>query len=109
MAITLRVLGQLAPAAGIETALYTCATTSVVVSSLWVCNTSSVASDNFTIRICVAGAGDDPKQLLFSAATIPPGTGFSIVAGLTLASTDVIKVTSSGGLTSFSLFGQENS
>jgi hypothetical protein len=109
MATTLRVLAQLAPSAGSETTLYTCATTSAVISSLFVCNTSSSTADTFTVRICVAGAADVAKQIIFSASSINPSTTLSIVAGITVANTDVIKVTSTNGTTSFSIFGQENS
>lgn len=109
MSITLRVLGQVAPAAATGTVLYTCATTSVVISSLYVCNTSLSVADTFTIRVNVAGAGDTAKQILFESATIAPSTTVVIVSGLTLATTDVIKVTSTNGTTTFNLFGQENS
>ena len=107
--ITLRVLGQLAPSAAAETALYTCATTSAVISSLWICNTSNSTPDTFTIRVNVGGAGDTAKQILFFEAPLPPNTSLPVVTGITLANTDVIKVTSTNGTCSFSIFGQENS
>ena len=109
MATTIKVLGQLAPASGVETALYTSATTSVVISSLFVCNRSGSTADTFTVRICVAGAGDTNSQIIFSNTSIAPSTTTAVVAGITCANTDVIKVTSTNGTSSFSLFGQENS
>jgi len=109
MAITLRVLGQVFPSAAVETTLYTCATTSAVISSLVICNQSVSTADAFTVRICVAGAGDSTKQVLFSNANLPPNTMVPLTAGITLANTDVIKVTSANGTSSFNLFGQENS
>lgn len=109
MAITLRVLGQLYPSAATETTLYTCATTSAVISSLVICNQSASTADTFTVRICVAGAGDSTQQVIFSNANIPPNTMVPLTAGLSLANTDVIKVTSTNGTCSFNLFGQENS
>jgi len=108
MAITLRVLGQVFPSATVETTLYTCATTSAVISSLVICNTSASTPDTFTVRVCVAGAVDDNKQLIFDNATIPAGTMLPVTIGITLASTDVIKVTSTNGTCAFNLFGQEN-
>ncbi len=108
MATTIRVLAQLYPTATVETTLYTCATTSVVISSLIVCN-NSVTPDTFSVRICIAGAGDTNAQLLFSGTGIGGNGVLDLTAGLTLASTDVIKVTSTNGTCSFQLFGQENS
>jgi hypothetical protein len=108
MAATIQVLGQLAPSAAAETALFTCSTTSVVISSLFICNTSGTA-DTFTVRISVGGAGDAAKQLLYSTAPLPGYTTLAVVAGITMANTDVMKVTSTNGTTVFSLFGQENS
>ena len=101
MAATIRVLGQVAPSAASETSLYTCATTSAVASSLWVCNTSSTTPDTFSVRVCVSGAADNIKQLLFYLVTIPPNTSLSIVAGLSLANTDVVKVFATNGTCSF--------
>jgi hypothetical protein len=96
------------PAAGVETALYTCATTSVVISTLMVANTAGT-TDTITVRICIANAADTPSQLIFSGTSVSPNGVLSLTAGLTLASTDVIKVTSVNGTCAFQVFGQENS
>lgn len=108
MPATIRVLGQVYPAAATETPLYTCATTSAVVSTLVICNQGG-APDTFSIRVCIGGAADVPEQLIFESAIIPPGTMLPVTIGITLANTDVIKVTSVNGTSSFNLFGQENS
>lgn len=109
MAATIKVLGQVAPSATVQTALYTCGATSAVVSSLFICNTDPSNADTFTIRISVANAADNIKQVLFYNSPIPAATMLNIVAGITLANTDVIKVVSTNGTCSFSAFGQENS
>ena len=109
MPTTLRVLGQAFPSAAVETALYTCATTSAVISTLVICNTSLSTPDTFTVRVCVGGAVDTNAQLLFDSTTIPAGTTVPVTIGMTLANTDVIKVTSTNGTCSFNAFGQENS
>lgn len=109
MPITIRVLGQSAPASATETALYTCATTSAVISTLAVCNRNASAGDTFAVRINIGGAGDSDQQLLFSATPIPAATSLFITIGATLAANDVVKVTSTNGYCSFSAFGQENS
>jgi len=108
MAATIRVLGQAYPTATVEATLYTCAKTSVVISALMVCNTS-VTPDMIAVRICIAGASDTNAQLLFSGTPVGPNGVINLTAGLTLANTDVVKVTSTNGTTAFQLFGQENS
>lgn len=107
MPTTIRVLGQEAPAAATETPLYTCAKTSAVISTLTVCNTSQNTPDTFSIRVNVNGAADTPKQIVFSYATVWPNTTVSITVGFTLATGDIINVTSTNGTCSFNLFGQE--
>lgn len=109
MTATIRVLGQVFPSATVETALYTCGTTSAVISSLFICNESAGSGDTFSIRVCVGGAGDDPSQLLFSAVPIPAATTLPVTTGITLATGDVLKVLSANGTTAFQAFGQENS
>lgn len=61
------------------------------------------------MRVCVGGAADNAKQLLYSSAPIPGNVTLSVTTGITMASTDVMKVTSTNGTTVFNLFGQENS
>jgi len=109
MAAIIRVLGQVYPAANTETTLYTCGTTSAVISTINICNTSPSAADSFTVRICIAGAGDTNSQLLAYLVNLPPGTFLPVTVGLTVASTDVIKVLALNGTCSFQLLGQENS
>jgi len=107
MASILRVLGQAYPTANVETTFYTCATNSVVISTFFICN-SGPSQDLVSARICVGGASSDNKQLLCSNLVIGGSSILEITAGLTLANTDVIKVTSQTGTTTFQLFGQEN-
>jgi hypothetical protein len=92
----------------VETALYTCATTSAVISTLNICNFSG-SSDVFSVRVCVAGAGDANEQYIFANAVIPANTTVPYTSGITLADTDVIRVVSTNGNCAFQVFGQENS
>ena len=108
MAAIFRVLGQLYPTANVETPLYTCGVNSAVVSSFIVCN-SSYIDDIISARICVGNAPNDNKQLLYSNIGIPNNTVLELTAGLTFANSDVLKVISVNGTTTFQLFGQENS
>ena len=108
MAVTIKVLGQAAPTAAAETTLYTCATTSAVVSTLNICNFGGT-TDTFSVRVCVGGAGDANEQYIFANAPIPASTTVPYTSGITLANTDVIKVVSTNGNCAFQAFGQENS
>lgn len=108
MAAILRVLGQVYPTANSETTLYTCTVNSVVISTLFICNSGPVP-DLISARICVGNEPADNKQLLCSNLSISQNSILEITAGLTLANTDVIKITSQTGTTTFQLFGQENS
>ncbi len=110
MAITIKVLNQVAPVANTETPLYTCgAANGAVVSTLNICNFSNSVADTFSVRVNVGGAGDDNKQFLFALAPIPANTTVPYTSGITLADTDVINVLSTNGTCSFQAFGQENS
>ena len=64
MTDTLKVLAQVLPAGGVLTTLYTVpAATSIVASSLMVCNQSS-QSAKIRVSIAVAGAADATKQYI---------------------------------------------
>lgn len=109
MATTLKVLGQSAPAATTETTLYTVpASTSTVVSSLVVANRGAVA-DAFRVSVAVAGAATANKDYLFYDIPIAANDTFIATIGITLATTDVVRVYAGTTALSFSLFGQENS
>ena len=108
MTQTYRVLGQLAPAANTQTVLYTVGVTSTIVSSIIICNTNS-ATATFSISIGVNGASITQKSYLYSGVSINGNSTIAEVLGLTLASGDVVWVTSSNANLSFNLFGQENS
>jgi len=107
MATTYKVLGQVAPTAATATTLYTVpASTSTVVSTLNATNTSGTAD---TIRIAIRPAGATLANLHYLAygIVVPGGSVFSIQAGVTLATTDVVTVYSTNGTSSFSAFGSE--
>lgn len=78
-----------------------------MISSIIICNSDS-GPDTLTVRICVAGTGNDPKQLFYSGAIILGNATIAGTLGLTLAMGDVIKVTSLNGTSAFQIFGQEN-
>jgi hypothetical protein len=108
MSATIRVLAQAYPSAGTETTLYTNSTNSFVSSSLVICNQSTTTPDNISVRICIGGASDSNAQILFNNSPVPIESTICLTAGITGANTDVIKVKSVNGTSSFNLFGQEN-
>lgn len=107
MADTFKVLAQVNPSAGTLTDAYTVpGAKSATVSSIVVCN-EGASTDKFRIAIAVAAAADTPKQYLYYDQEIPGNKSFAITLGLTLATTDVIRVYAGGSSLAFNIFGVE--
>lgn len=113
MTDTTKVLAQSFPTAATLTAVYTVpALTTTVISTITACNHSNTVADTIRISIAVAGAADATKQYIYGGLT---GSGFAInvldtlaaTLGITLATTDVVRVYSTNGTTSFNIFGVE--
>jgi hypothetical protein len=107
MAQTLKTLAQVNPSATTLTTLYTVpASTSTAVSSLVICNQAASAG-SFRVSIQVAAAADNAKQYLYYDTVIPANDTFVATIGVTLATTDVVKIYASSTSLRFSLFGAE--
>ena len=107
MATTLKVLGQVVPGAASLTTLYTVpALTSTVCSSIVVSNNSATAT-SFRIAVSPAGAAIDPKHYIYYDVTIAGNDTFVATIGISLATTDLIRVYATLATLAFSLFGQE--
>lgn len=107
MAQTYKVLAQVAPGAASLTTLYTVpASTSTVVSAIYVCNTSAVAT-SFRISVQIAAAADNVKQYIAYDAPIAGNTIVEIGKGITLAATDVVKIYATLATLSFTIYGSE--
>ena len=107
MATVQKVLGQSAPGATTATDLYTVpALKYAVISTLIACNKAAIAG---TIRISVAvvGAAVADKQYLYYDVSVPANDTLALTIGVTLATTDVIRVYASSANFSFSAFGTE--
>jgi len=105
----IKVLGQSAPSATTVTTLYTVPNlTLTTVSSLVVCNRAS-SGGTFRVSVHVAGAGADNKQFLFYDQSLGANTTQTVVIGMCLNQTDVVKVYASSADFSFNLFGVETS
>ena len=105
----IKVLGQLDPAATTVTVLYTVPNLAqTTVSSLVICNRSGSAI-TFRVSVHVAGASADDKQFLFYDESLAANTTRTVVIGICLSQTDVVKVYASAANVSFNLFGVETS
>lgn len=102
-----KVLGQAKPSAATLTSLYTVpASTSAIISTLTVCNTTSSA-DEIRIAVRPAGASISDEHYVVHTVGVPPFTNYTYTLGITLATTDVVSVYGLGGNISFSIFGTE--
>jgi hypothetical protein len=107
MADTYKILCQVVPLATTETTIYTVpASTSVVISSLVVCNRGATSS---TFRVSIAEDGDATgiTDYLYYDVTIPGNDTFILTGGLTAGETDEFRVYASSGNLTFQLFGSE--
>lgn len=108
MANTKKVLAQNKPSATTLTDAYTVpANTQALCSSLVVCNQSGT-DDVFRVSVAVAGAADAAKQYLFYDVTVSGNASSTWNLGITLGAADVVRVYSTNGTSSFSLFGIES-
>lgn len=106
--MTIKVLGQQAPSATSETDLYTVpASTATVVSSVVCCNRGSTAT-TFRISVAVSGGATANKDYLYYDVPIAGNDSFTATIGITLATTDKVKVYAGNGNLSFNAFGEES-
>ena len=107
MADVLKVLGQVDTAATTVTTLYTVPDEAVTtISSIVVANRTGSAI-TFRLSVHVAGAGADDKQYLYYDKSVAANDSLTIVIGITLNQTDVLKVYASAVDMSFNVFGVE--
>jgi hypothetical protein len=103
----LKVLGQVDTAATTVTTLYTVPNlTQTTISSFVACNRTGSAI-TFRLSVHVAGASAHDKQYLFYDKSVAANTTLTMVIGMTLGQTDVLKVYASAVDMSFNLFGCE--
>jgi hypothetical protein len=102
-----KILGQVSPSATTETALYTVpASTSTVCSSISICNRGS-AQTTFRISVSAAGGATANKDFLYYDVTLAGNDTFIATIGVTLATTDIIRVYSGNSNLSFQIWGTE--
>ena len=107
MAIAYKVLGQQAPLATTEIALYTVpAATEAVASSITITNRGSTVS-TFRVSIAVGGGATGSKNYLYYELPIAGYDTFIATIGVTLTATDEVRVYASSANLTFQLFGSE--
>lgn len=107
MADTVKVLAQSAPSAATETTLYTCASSNgTTVSTIMVCNTTA-SGDTFRIAVVPGGGSASTVNWVYYNVSIAANETFAATVGITLENTDVIRIYSTNGYCSFSVFGIE--
>lgn len=102
-----RVLAQHA-GTGAQASVYTSpqAGNGTVVSSVVFAGTTGAASGTAEVRIAPAGASDAPVQVVIPAFSVAAGSHLALTEGLTLAKSDVVRVTASAGI-NVHLYGTE--
>lgn len=107
MADDYKVLGQSNPSAATLTAAYTVpASKAAVVSSITACNRSSTAT-SLRISVAVAGAADSNEQYIAYDVAIAGNEMKTFTLGITLETTDVVRVYATLATLSFNIFGVE--
>jgi hypothetical protein len=104
---TYKTLGQAAPAATTSTDLYTVpATTSAVISTIVVTNRGTTAA-SFRLSQSLTGAALANKDYLAYDTAIPANGFITLTLGITMATTDKLRVYASTANLSFNAFGTE--
>jgi hypothetical protein len=107
MANTYKILGQVSPSATTETTLYTVPSLmSTVCSSMSICNRGSVQT-TFRISFSQAGSATSNKDYIYYDVTLAANDTFIATIGVTLATTDVIRVYAGNANLSFQVYGTE--
>jgi hypothetical protein len=102
-----KVLGQSAPSTTTETDLYTVpSATSAVASSIIICNRGA-SQASFRVSISAGGGATANKDYIYYDLLIAGNDTFIATIGVTLATTDKVRVYASLSNLSFSLYGSE--
>ena len=109
MTDVIKVLGQADVSATTVTTLYTVPDlTQTTVSSLVICNRGG-SGITFRVSIHVGGATADDKQFIFYDEDLAATTSRTVVIGICLEQSHVVKVYATAANVSFNMFGVETS
>ena len=107
MATTYKVLGQSLPTSNTFFDMYAVpASTSAIISTLNVCNTT-VSNVTFRVAVRPANVALLTKHYVVYDSPIPAQDSIALSLGMTMGNTDVLTVFSYQGNVSFNLFGTE--
>ncbi len=107
MAEAYKVLDQTNPSAASLTDGYTVpASTEAIISTIVVCNRSATPTA-FRISIAPAGAADNDVHYIYYDRPIGANDTFAATLGLTLATTDVVRVYATLATLTFNIYGVE--
>lgn len=106
MAQTQAFLGRSSPAAATPTTLYTSpVSTKTMVTSLYVCNTSTTTADTIRIFLVPSGGSAGVTNAIYYDMVVPVGNPFLANAVPLLETGDFISVYSLNGTTTFTASG----
>jgi hypothetical protein len=107
MAITYKILGQDAPIATTEVDLYTVpAATQTVASSVTITNRGSTVA-TFRVAVVQGGGVTGPRHYLYYELPLAGYDTFIATIGVTMETSDVVRVYASSANLTFQLFGSE--
>lgn len=107
MADTYKVLGQQNPSAATLTDLYTVpGATSALASTITICNRSATPT-SFRISVAPAGAANNNAHYIAFDVPIAGNESIAYTIGMSLATTDVVRVYATLATLTFVLFGIE--
>jgi len=108
MALTYKILGQVAPASTTTTTLYTVPgiRLGAVISSINVCNQGSTAT-SFSIAVIPSGGSLTTSSYINYLTPIPGYDTVTMAIGMTMATGDTISVLATSYPVSFAAFGSE--
>lgn len=105
MSIKPQVLGQSAPAAATPTIVYDCPAASIAeVSSIIACNRGAT-TDAIRVSVSINGGVTANKDYIYYDLPLSANDTFAAEIGVALSATDLVRVYSTTGNTSFTLFG----
>jgi len=107
MATTYKILGQSAPAATTEVDLYTVPAATAAVISTVVATNRGNSTGTFRIYVSPAGAATANANYLVYDQILEPKGVIALTLGITLATTDELRVYASTADFSFNAFGAE--
>lgn len=107
MVDSLKILGQVVPSSNVLVDLYTVPPgIQTSISSITICN-QDITDITFSITVAPGGAADDPKHYIYKNLPLYLADTFIATVGLSLTSTDVVRVSTTSASVSFNIFGVE--